>query len=108
MAILAQLFERHSSAIYYVCYRYLEDAEQSKDAVMQIFEELIQKVNRQEIRQFNNWLYVLARNYCLMQLRAAKKIQQVPIEEVVEFPVDLHPDNGDKEAQLKVLDERSK
>jgi RNA polymerase sigma-70 factor (ECF subfamily) len=91
--------------VYYVCYRYLQDAEKSKDAVMQIFEELINKVARQEIRQFSSWLYVLSRNHCLMQLRSEKKMQHVPFEEFVEFPLSGHQDDHEnKEKDLTDLE----
>src|ERR1700712_2077279 len=80
LAVLAELFKGFSSMVYYTCYRYLQDGEQSKDAVMQIFEELIAKVNKQEIKQFGSWLHVLSRNYCLMQLRATKKMEYTTID----------------------------
>jgi len=105
LAVLGQLFQSHASMIYYVCYRYLQDSELSKDAVMQIFEELIIKVNKQEINKFGSWLYVLSRNYCLMQIRAGKKMQYVSFDDVVEFPADLHQDEQDnKERVLTALE----
>lgn len=105
LSVLGNLFERHAEMVYYVCMRYLEDGERSKDAVMQIFEELIVKVNKQEIKKFVTWLYVLSRNYCLMQLRAEKKIQLVSLEEFVEFPLDMHPEElAAKEAKLTALE----
>ncbi|WP_207427572.1 RNA polymerase sigma factor [Pedobacter sp. SYSU D00535] len=105
LEVLGELFRRHSSMVYYVCFRYLQDSEQSKDASMQVFEELVKKVNKQEIRQFATWLYVLTKNYCLMQLRSAKKMQHVSFDEVVEFPMTLHPsDHESKEKDLSTLE----
>jgi len=105
LALLAELFESHSSMVYYVCLRYLQDSEASKDAVMQIFEELVTKVKRQEINSFGSWLYVLSRNYCLMQLRSGKKMQYVPFEDFVESPDFQHQDDpGDKERKLTALE----
>ncbi|RKR85504.1 RNA polymerase sigma-70 factor (ECF subfamily) [Mucilaginibacter gracilis] len=104
LAVLAELFKPYSSMVYYVCLRYLQDGEQSKDAVMQIFEELISKVNKQEIKQFASWLYVLSRNYCLMQLRSAKKMQYTTIDDFMELPIDLHQDVENKEKQLTALE----
>ena len=101
LAVLGQLFQAHASMVYYVCYRYLQDNELSKDAVMQIFEELIIKINKQEINKFSSWLYVLSRNFCLMQLRAGKKMQYVSYDDVMEFPSDMH--QGDQENKEKVL-----
>jgi RNA polymerase sigma factor (sigma-70 family) len=105
LAILGDLFDAHAEMVYYVCMRYLQDSERSKDAVMQIFEELIYKVNKQEIQKFGSWLYVLSRNHCLMQLRSDKSRQQISIDEFVEFPLSVHPDDdaSDKEQQLTAL-----
>ena len=106
LAVLGELFEAHSEMVYYVCMRYLKDSERSKDAVMQIFEELIHKVNKQEIQRFGSWLYVLSRNHCLMQLRAEKNRHHISIDEFVEFPMDVHPEGEaeEKEHQLTALE----
>ncbi len=105
LKVLGDLFSRHSAMVYYVCYRYLQEGEQSKDAVMQIFEELIKKVSKQEVRNFASWLYVLTKNYCLMQLRSGKKMHLVSFEEFVEFPLSLHQDDREnKEHNLSALE----
>lgn len=105
LSVLGELFQAHASMVYYVCYRYLQDSEQSKDAVMQIFEELIQKINKQEIKKFGSWLYVFSRNHCLMQLRSAKKMQYISLDEFVEFPLNGHHEFKDnKEASFIVLE----
>jgi RNA polymerase sigma-70 factor (ECF subfamily) len=48
---------------YGVALKYLKDREQSKDAVMQIFEILVDKVPDQDIRNFKSWLYVVTKNH---------------------------------------------
>ena len=58
-----------------VCFKYLKNSESAKDAVMQIFEELVQKLNKHEVDNFKSWLYTLAKNYCLMQLRTPKNLK---------------------------------
>jgi DNA-directed RNA polymerase specialized sigma24 family protein len=85
MAVLARLYEKYMHLIYGVCLKYLKDEELSKDAVMQIFEELITKVNRHDIKQFKSWLYVLSRNYCLMQLRSGKKMQTEALDNIMDW-----------------------
>lgn len=107
MTVLGKLYEAYAEMVYYVCMRYLKDSERSKDAVMQIFEELIHKVNKQEIQRFGNWLYVLSRNHCLMQLRAEKNRHHVSIDEFVEFTLAVHPagEAEEKERQLTALEQ---
>src|SRR5258708_5460083 len=81
VAVLGTLFEKYMGLIYGVCLKYLNDEDEAKDAVMGIFEELIVKVKQHDIKQFRSWLYVLSRNYCLMQLRSGKKLEQVSLDE---------------------------
>ncbi|MGZ5134536.1 MAG: RNA polymerase sigma factor, partial [Flavitalea sp.] len=81
--VLAILFQRYMELLYGVCFKYLKDSETAKDAVMQIFEELVQKLNKHEVDNFKSWLYTLAKNYCLMQLRTPKNMK------TVEFKADI-------------------
>ena len=41
VGLLGKLFEQYVSLIYGVCLKYLKDQEEAKDAVMGIFEELV-------------------------------------------------------------------
>src|ERR1700748_3948745 len=104
VAVLGKLFEQYVSLIYGVCLKYLKDEDNAKDAVMGIFEELIIKVKQPDIKQFRSWVYVLSRNYCLMQLRSGKKAEQVSLDEIMEFTPFLHPENNNKEEALKTLE----
>jgi len=104
LAVLGQLYEKYMPLVYGVCLKYLQDEEQSKDAVMQIFEELIVKATRHEVKQFRGWLYVLSRNFCLMQLRANKKTETLSLDEVMEFPFVLHPESNEVEANITQLE----
>lgn len=106
LKILGDLYQRHTEMVYYVCLRYLQDPELSKDAVMNIFEELIYKVNRQEIKDFPRWLYVLSKNHCLMYLRSQKNKLQISLDEFVKYPEDLHQygQQDEKEEQLTAME----
>lgn len=75
---LGALYERYMDLVYGVCLNYLKDSEQAKDSVLSIFEELVVKLQRYEVEHFKAWLYQLAKNHCLMQLRADKKLVKVP------------------------------
>lgn len=72
LTILGELYRRYMTLVYGVCLKYLKDREESRDAVMQIFEKLITIVRDHDISHFKSWLYVTSRNYCLMQLRSRK------------------------------------
>lgn len=107
MDALGKLYSRHAEMVFYVCLRYFKDEEKSKDAVMQIFEDLISKVKKQEIKNFPKWLYVVSKNYCLMALRSKNGQIEVPIEEFVEFRTKVHPeeDYTEKEGRLSLLEQ---
>jgi RNA polymerase sigma factor (sigma-70 family) len=75
MDALAVLFQRYMDLLYGVCLKYLKQPETAKDAVMQIFEELVAKLPKHEVDNFKSWLYTLAKNYCLMQLRTPKNLK---------------------------------
>lgn len=70
--VLANLFLRYYDMLYMVCVKYLKDQEAAKDAVMSIYETLPQKVQQHSIENFKSWLYVVTRNFCLMELRKNK------------------------------------
>jgi RNA polymerase sigma-70 factor (ECF subfamily) len=75
MEVLAVLFQRYMELLYGVCLKYLKQPEAAKDAVMQIFEELVQKLPKHEVDNFKSWLHTLAKNYCLMQLRTPRNLK---------------------------------
>ena len=102
---LAALYERYMNLVYGVCLKYF-DEEASKDAVMQIFEELIVKVKQHEIQSFRGWLHVLARNHCLMKIRANKgRVVSIDDNGFMEIGENNHPDNGfSLEANLQAME----
>jgi RNA polymerase sigma factor (sigma-70 family) len=79
LKVLGQLYQKYMDLVYGVCLKYFKDSERSKDAVMQIFEELILKLKKHEVENFKSWLYQVAKNYCLMQLRTPKNLKTVEL-----------------------------
>ena len=102
--VLAGLYQRYMDLIYAVCLKYLKEPETAKDAVMGIFEELIPKVLKYEIHNFKAWLHMVAKNYCLMQLRSKKQMPHTLDPDLMQLPDNLHL-NGvlEKEDHLNQL-----
>lgn len=91
LEILGRLYNDYMTLVYGLCLKYLKDEELSKDAVMQIFEELIEKLKKFEVSNFKSWLYTLARNHCLMILRSNSKHVFVSLDnENMERPEVVH------------------
>lgn len=83
MEALGELVNRYSDLLYGVGLKYLKDPEAAKDVVMDIFEELVQKLKHHQVDNFKGWLHTVAKNHCLMKLRSDKKMK------VVDMPAEL-------------------
>ncbi len=93
MEALGYLYERYVELIYGVCLKYLQSEAEAEDAVMQIFEELIDKCRRAEIHTFRPWLYSVAKNHCLMALRkASRQVLNTSDPALVQSGALWHPD----------------
>lgn len=91
-AVLAQLYDRYLELTYGLCLRYLGEATRAEDAVMGIFESLLQKVPDQQIGHFRNWLHSFVRNYCLMQLRRERSTPaHNTLPDDMQIAAELHP-----------------
>lgn len=110
---LGQLYERYMPMVYGVCLKILSDSGKSEDAVIGIYEELVRKIPDHEVEAFRGWLYVLARNYCLMEWRKnhRRPTDYHAPEDMVHFDavesafeVEL-PKNDDDKPLEKCLDE---
>lgn len=92
---LGDLYQRYASMVLGVCLKYLRNREESKDAVMQIFEKLVTALRVHEVSNFKSWLYSTTRNYCLMQLRARKSHSTEEIGTfIMETNGEMHQEEG--------------
>lgn len=67
--LLGILLQRYTMLLLGVCMKYLKNEEAAKDAVQQVFLKVIHELQRYRVQYFKSWLYMIARNHCLMQLR---------------------------------------
>jgi len=111
MSAVGILFKRYKHLVYGVCMKYLKDEDESKDAVMQIFEKLISDLKKHNIEYFKAWLHTVSKNHCLMLIRKNKSKYRESIDgtevslEVVEMNSLLHPENSlEKESSLQHLE----
>ena len=70
-ALIGALFSRYVHLVYGLCLKYLKDRDAAQDAVMTIFESLFKKLLDHDVKYFKSWLYLVAKNHCLMELRNA-------------------------------------
>ena len=98
LAIIGLLYKRYSHLVFGVSLKYLKNSEESKDAVMQVFEKLISSLLKHDISHFKSWLHVTTRNHCLMELRQRKlKGEREGFEKFsednMEYSLSVHPIN---------------
>ena len=75
-ALVGELFKRYTGFVFLVSMKYLKNEEQSKDAVMQIFEKLFYDLLKHDIDNFKAWLHTVTRNHCLGYLRKLQTKQK--------------------------------
>ena len=100
-----QLYERYIPLAYGLCLKYLQNPEQSQDAVIDIYENLSQKIQNYEIAIFKNWLYSVVKNHCFHILKDNKKeivvnFDSQLMESDASFDLFSENDSEDKENAL--------
>lgn len=66
---LGVLLQRYTLLLLGVCMKYLKNEEEAKDSVQQIFLKAIQELQKYKVTYFKSWIYMVAKNHCLMKLR---------------------------------------
>ncbi len=103
--VLGELFGRYMHLIYGVALKYFKNRDEAKDAVTQIFERLIIEIPKFEILNFKSWLFVVTKNYCLMEIRKEKanknRFEKFSAEQNMESTELLHPIDEDMNSSLQ-------
>ncbi len=90
---LGALFLRYTELMYGVCLKYLGSPEAAKDAVMDVYELLHQKLPEFEVNHFSGWLYRVCVNHCLQDIRLQKKSLTVSLDDpAMQNGIGIHPD----------------
>ena len=80
---LGVLLERYTLLLLGVCMKYLKNEEQAKDSVQQIFLKAITELQKYRVEYFKSWIYMVAKNHCLMQLRDKPGKNIVEVKETI-------------------------
>lgn len=88
--LLSVLYQRYMDLTYGVCLKYFKNTDDSKDAVMSIFEELVIKLRKYEVENFKGWLFQVARNFCLMKIRKDKSKPYAVDADLVQLEQESH------------------
>ncbi|HZF65877.1 MAG TPA: sigma-70 family RNA polymerase sigma factor [Chitinophagaceae bacterium] len=66
---LGILLQRYTLLLFGVCMKYLKNEEEAHDAVQQVFLKVLVELSKYRVDFFKSWLYMVAKNHCLMMLR---------------------------------------
>lgn len=89
VASLNQLFERHHSRVAAWCYRMTGDVDTATDLAQEVFLKVFQRIDSfRKDAKFTTWLYSIARNHCLDELRSRGgrpvETSEVPLETIID------------------------
>ena len=93
---LGILLERYTLLLLGVCMKYLKNEEQARDSVQQIFLKVITELKKYRVQYFKSWVYMVAKNHCLMQLRVKPGKNTVEVKDSIAAEID----ETDKESLL--------
>jgi RNA polymerase sigma-70 factor (ECF subfamily) len=101
---LGILLQRYTLLLFGVCMKYLKNEDEAKDGVQQIFLKAITELAKYRVSYFKSWLYMVAKNHCLMKLR--DKQVNVDLEKVqVSAEETQKQEHIDKDKVLSVMEE---
>ena len=93
---LGILLQRYTLLLLGVSMKYLKNEEEAKDSVQQIFLKVIQELQKYKVEYFKSWLYMVAKNHCLMKLRERNGKSTVEVNDNI-------TNKADEEADRQVL-----
>lgn len=89
---LGILLPRYTLLLLGVCMKYLKNEEEAKDCVQQIFLKTITELKKYKVDYFKSWLYMVAKNHCLMKIRDSHGKIPVELTERYMTAVEEQPD----------------
>lgn len=75
---LGILLPRYTLLLLGVCMKYLKHEDEARDCVQQIFLKVITELNKYRVDFFKSWIYMVAKNHCLMKIRGGHG--KIPVE----------------------------
>jgi RNA polymerase sigma-70 factor, ECF subfamily len=89
-AAFAGLVEKYKQPVMNLVYRFLRDATEAEDVAQNVFLQVYKSAHRYEVSaKFSTWLFTIARNLCLNEIRRRSRHPADSIE------ASTHPDGDD-------------
>jgi RNA polymerase sigma-70 factor (ECF subfamily) len=91
---LGILLQRYTMLLLGVCMKYLKNEEEAKDSVQQVFLKAIGELHKYRVDYFKSWIYMVAKNHCLMKLRDKGKYISGINEQLMATPDEITDKNN--------------
>ncbi|MFZ1632675.1 MAG: sigma-70 family RNA polymerase sigma factor [Chitinophagales bacterium] len=88
-----EIFKRYAHLVLGVCMKYLKNMDEAQDTTMIVFEKILDELRQTDVQHFKSWLYMVAKNQCLMHLRKQKR------HDIVELKTEV--DENDESASME-------
>jgi RNA polymerase sigma factor (sigma-70 family) len=95
---LGILLQRYTLLLLGVCMKYLKNEEEARDCVQQVFLKAITELHKYKVDYFKSWIYMVAKNHCLMKLRDRQG--KIPVE-LGERHLGKEDESADRQALLE-------
>lgn len=102
---LGLLLQRYTLLLLGTCMKYLKNEDGAKDSVQQIFLKAITELQKYKVQYFKSWLYMVARNHCLMQLRNKNMFLTIDDTTNIQSEENDISEIKDKDTTLNLLEE---
>jgi len=90
---LEPIYRQYRELVFRICYRMAADSARAQDWTQEIFIRVFEKIRSYKGNaRFSTWLYRVATNYCLDQLKATRKT--VPLESIRLQAADTDPEKS--------------
>ncbi len=103
-AYIGELYKRYSLLVYGLCYKYLKDEENAKDAVSDIFEMILDKLKTHQVGFFKSWLFMVSKHHLIRQQSKNNSLEIIDIENIsgkfMETGTDLSLNRQEHESEL--------
>ena len=102
--LLGILLQRYTLLLLGTCLKYLKNETEARDAVQQVFLKSLTEIPKYKITYFKSWIYMVAKNHCLMLLRNKNITLEFDSVSVVEEDNNKREELFLKEEQLNILE----
>lgn len=84
-----ELVQRYQNELFRFCYHYLRSVDMAKEAVQEVFLRVYIAKERYDInKKFKPWLFCIARNLCINEIKRQQLVQFTSLESEAGFKID--------------------